>query len=111
MKIYNQTKGKLIANNAKKPSNFLAEAAGLIGVKKAYSLILKTRFGIHTFGVRFPIDVLILDDSGKVVGIKENLKPLRFFIWDPKYDTVVEMPAGTIRKTKTSAGDKLKIDA
>jgi hypothetical protein len=40
---------------------------GLMGNKKPGSVFFNTRFGIHTFGVRFPIDILILDKDNKVV--------------------------------------------
>ena len=51
---------------------------GLIG-KDPTPLFFKTRFGIHTFGVITPIDVLILDKNYKVVKIKALL-PLGLFI-------------------------------
>jgi hypothetical protein len=111
MKIYNQTKDKLIADQAKSPKNFLESSIGLIGAKKAFPLILKTSFGIHTFGVPFPIDVLVLDQEKKVVGVKESMRPFSFFVWNPKYNVVIELPEGAIKKTKTSIGDKLTIDA
>jgi len=71
---------------------------GLIGKNKPFALMIRTRFGIHTFGVKFPIDVLILDGKNKVVVIKENLKPNRFFLWNPIYGKVIELPSRTIKK-------------
>ena len=110
MKIFNLTKNKLIASNAKEPSSPLAEAVGLIGARKASAFILKTRFGIHTFGLLFSIDVLILDKENKVARMRENLKPFRFFIWKPHYNTVIELPGGSIKKSNTTIGDKLSFD-
>ena len=110
MKIFNITKNKLIASNAKEPSSPLAEAVGLIGARKASAFILKTRFGIHTVGLLFPIDILILDKENKVVRLKENLKPFRIFIWKPHYNTVIELPNGSIKKSSTALGDKLSFD-
>ena len=60
--------------------------------------MLKTHFGIHTFGLKFPIDILILNNNNKVVSIKENLKPNKIFLWNPIYEKVVELPRGTIEK-------------
>ena len=111
MKISNETKDKLIASNAKEPSSFLAKSIGLIGAKSPTALILETRFGIHTFGVPFPIDVLILDQERKVVKMKESMRPFRFFVWNPKHSKVIELPAGTIGKNKISVGDKISINA
>jgi len=110
LKIFNITKNRLVADNAKEPSSPLSEAIGLIGARKASAYILKTRFGIHTFGLLFPIDVLILDKENKVGVLKENLKPLRIFMWRPHLNTVLELPQGTIKKSSTEIGDKLSIN-
>lgn len=82
---------------------------GLIGTDKAEPVLLKTRFGIHTFGVRFPIDVLILDGQNTVAITKENLRPNRIFVWPWKYDTVIELPAGEIKKQKIKEGNILNL--
>jgi len=73
---------------------------GLIGKTKPQALMIKTRFGIHTFGLKFPIDILILNDKNKVILIKKNLKPNRIFLWNPIYKKVLELPPGTIEKKK-----------
>lgn len=69
-------------------------------------LILKTRFGIHTFFMKNPIDVLILDNQKKVRLIKK-IMPNRIFIWNPKFDTVIELPEGSIKKLNIEVGDFL----
>jgi len=80
----------------KEVRNWKGKILGLIGKDKPQTLLIRTRFGIHTFGVKFPIDVLVLDDNFKVVGVKKNLLPNRFFFWNPLYDKVLECPKGTI---------------
>lgn len=67
-----------------------------MGKKKAETVYLETRWGIHTFFMKFPIDVMVLDNKNKVVKIKRELKPWRLFLWNPKYYKVVELPAGKI---------------
>ena len=84
---------------------------GLIGAKRAEAVLLKTRFGIHTFGVRFPIDVVILDRQNSVVKTKENLQPNRIFVWPWKYDTVIELPAGKIEELKLKTGRQFPLDS
>lgn len=90
---------------AKKAKNLKEKIIGLIGVEKPYSLLLKTHFGIHTFGLKFPIDVLILDKKNKVVAIKKNLMPQKIFMWNPLYEKVLELPSGTIDKKKLKLND------
>ena len=86
-----------------------AKSRGLLAHQKASPVLIKTRFGIHTFGMRFPIDVLILNKNDEVVKTAENLKPNRIFIWSLFYDTVVELPAGEITKRNIKIGEKVKL--
>lgn len=84
---------------------------GLIGAKKPMTILLKTRFGIHTFGVRFPLDIVILDKNNRVVSLKKSLGINRLFFWNPRYDTVIELPKGMIEEKKVKIGDFIKIMA
>ena len=72
-------------------------------------MLLKTRFGIHTFGMKYTIDVLVLDKQNRVIALKENLKPNRIFLWNFNYETVLELPYGTIKETKSEIGDLLQL--
>lgn len=83
---------------------FKQKIIGLIGANKPVSMYMQTRWGIHTFGMKFPIDVIILDDEYKVKQIRENLKPYCVFIWNPAYKNVLELPAGTIQNNKIKLG-------
>ena len=80
---------------------------GLIGKKNPNPIFFKTRFGIHTIGLFYPIDVIITDKNYKVVKMRESLKPLRIFLWNPRYDTVIELPEGTIKKENIQIGDHI----
>lgn len=86
------------------------KAIGLIGKKTAEATLFKTRFGIHTIGLRFPIDVLILDNKNKIIYSKSSLKPNRIFIWNPRYKNVLELPDGFVAKKNLEAGDILTFD-
>ena len=88
-------------------TSYVGKVLGLIGKKHPHALLLKTRFGIHTFGVRFPIDVVILNKSNEIVTLKEHLLPNRIFFWNPSFDTVIELPEGTIKKYNLKITDKL----
>lgn len=89
----------------KEAKNLKEKMQGLIGIDKPYALMIKTRFGIHTFGVKFPIDVLILNKKNKIVSIKENLKPNKIFLWNPMYEKVLELPSETIKKKTIRMND------
>lgn len=83
---------------------------GLNKYRKPFLLLLKTRFGIHTFGMSYSIDVLILSGEKKVVRMKRSLKPNRFFFWNPFYNIVIELPAGTIDKYKIDLEHFINLD-
>ena len=107
MRTINQTKKTVIAENILIPTSLLDQSLGLLKYKKPRAILFKTRFGIHTIGMKYAIDVLILDKNNKVAAIKKNLKPNKIFLWNPKFQTVIELPSGTIEKTKTQLQDKL----
>jgi uncharacterized protein len=90
----------VIKISVKEAASLIKKIQGLIGKDKPEALLIKTHFGIHTFGVKFPIDVLILDNENKIVSIRENLKPNRIFLWNPKYEKVLELPQGIIKKKR-----------
>ena len=70
-------------------------------------IFFKTRFGIHTFFVKKPIDILILDDKLKIKKLKENLKPWNVYLWNPRYKNVIELPGGFINKKELFVGMKI----
>ena len=80
---------------------------GLIGQETFTPLLIKTRFGIHTFGMKVPIDVLILNTNNNVVAYREKLKPNRIYLWNPRYDTVLELPPGTIENKNIKTGTRI----
>lgn len=84
---------------------------GLLKKSNPRSLLFKTRFGIHTLGLKKAIDIIILDNNFRVVKLGISVKPNQFFFWNPKFSLVLELPEGTIKKTKTQIGDIVKIKA
>lgn len=99
----------MIRLKVKKAETSWQRTRGLIGSKKPYALFFKTGWGIHTFGMKDSIDIVVLDANYTVVVIKFNLLPNRFFFWNPKYNIVIELPAGTIVKKNIKTGSKIKI--
>jgi len=87
----------------------IEKSVGLIGTKRIFPVFFTTRWGIHTFGVRSPIDVLILDRNNRVVVIRHRLSPNRLFFWNPIYDRVVELPPGIIMKRKITIGTQISL--
>lgn len=93
----------------KQTGNLKEKIMGLIGKEAPISLMLKTHFGIHTFGLKFPIDVLVLSNSNKIVAVKKSLMPRRIFLWNPLYEKILELPVGTIEKKKIKINDLIEV--
>ena len=65
--------------------------------------------GVHTFAMRFPIDVLYLDQERIVIHIEEELKPWRMAAIRARASSVLELPTGTVRDSRTALGDQVDI--
>lgn len=95
---------------ARVAKSMISRTKGLIGENAIEPLFIQTRFGIHTFGMKKTIDVLILDNKNKVFNLKEHLKPARVFVWNPKYKKVLELPEGFIQDKGIHRGDIIKLE-
>jgi len=105
MKLKNERTKKVVSHNVFEAKSLRERLFGLVGKDGKKSLLLHTRFGIHTFGMPRPIDVLVLDQQNRVIKLRSNLPPNRIFLWNPKYSTVIELPEGTIERTDVKLGD------
>lgn len=93
---------------AKKLSG-IKKLIGLIGQKRSSPVYLETRYGIHTFGLRSPIDILIINKKNYVVKLQQNLKPNTIFFWNPYYNRVLELPPNYIIDNRIRNGLKINL--
>jgi uncharacterized protein len=49
----------------------------LLSRGRAPGLLIPRCRSVHTFGMRFPIDVLFLDDEGRVIELRRSVPPCR----------------------------------
>ena len=64
---------------------------------------------VHTFFMKFPIDLLYLDRRHKVRKARSAVRPWRLSACLLAH-SVLELPAGTVEQSGTQAGDELVID-
>lgn len=64
---------------------------------------------VHTFFMRFPIDVLFIDDQFRVLKTVEYLYPYRISPLVGQARAVIELPPGTITATGTTRNDRLNL--
>ena len=108
MILKNHTHKTILAHDLKEAKTLKEKSVGLLSAAKPYALLFHTRWGIHTFGMKYPIDVLVLNKHNYVVKLKEKLKPNQIFLWNPMYHCIIELPTQTIHHSKTSQGDLVK---
>ncbi len=100
-----------IAKNAVLADTFLSRARGLMFRKDMNDfdgMIIKPCNSIHTFGMRFSIDVVFMNNKYEVVKVFENLKPYRMTRPYFSATQVLELKAGTLNGRLTK-GDLLEV--
>ncbi len=110
--VENVTKGSSLVSRGKVANTFFTRFKGLMGVsslQKGDGLLIIPGNSIHTHFMRFPIDVLYLDKTWRVVAIDENMKPWRIGRIHRNAHSVLELPAGMVAATDTQVGDQLKV--
>ena len=65
---------------------------------------------VHTFGMKFPIDLVYLDRNKKVKKVRSAVPPWRLSVCFSAH-SVLELASGSIRRTGTKPGDKLQFSA
>lgn len=111
MKLVNQDTGETIAVEVKRAYSFYSRLRGLLFTKPLppeRGLHIKPCRSVHTFMMGYAIDVLYLDAQSRVVGIEEELRPGRIGAVIKNTASVVELPAGCIRKTRTAVGQTVQ---
>ena len=111
--VFNQTKETFLAFRVKIADSGLSRMVGLLGKRSLEpegGVWIVPCNSIHTIGMLFSIDVILLDRNLKVVGLYEMLRP--FSIMRPNFraESVIELPPHTIFKSGTAVGDQLVID-
>lgn len=112
MEVLNKSKNASLAKDARLADTFISRLAGLLGRKglgPSEGLILRPCDSVHTFFMRFVIDVIFVDRNNTVIKVYPRLKPNRLTPVFFKAYYAVELPAGTIQSTQTKEGDTLAI--
>ena len=110
--VFNLTRQSFLSLGVKPADTHMARLRGLLGrmrLRAEEGLWLVPCQGIHTFGVLFPIDVIYLDDSLKVIHLIEHLGPFRVAGIRRHASSVLELPTRTIYSSNTQVGDQLLV--
>lgn len=110
LRIINLSTGFTMVDNVINANSFSTRFTGLSNknnLQEGEGLILRPCKINHTFGMKFPIDVIFLSKHYTVVCIIENLPSNCISPFIKTAYSVLELPVGTIQKTSTQIGDQL----
>jgi uncharacterized membrane protein (UPF0127 family) len=112
MPVLNLTRQTWLATKVRKADNFFTRLVGLLrrrSLGPEEALWLMPSKGVHTIGMKFPIDVIFLDNASKVLDTVCGMMPNRISRLSFKAYSVLELPSGTIKKSHTEIGDQLEV--
>lgn len=112
LRAVNATRGRIVAERVEWAGTSRTRRAGLLGrsgLEDGHGMYIVPCQWIHTFGMRFPIDVAFLDASHRVVAIHHTLRPNRLSRIALRAEGVLELPARTLVETGTRVGDVVEL--
>jgi uncharacterized protein len=110
MRITNRTRNTLLGTRVTPAPTFWSRLRGYIGrprPKQGDGILLVPCDAIHTWWMSFDLDVLFVDDRGRVLELVRSLRPWKRTRKVAGARYVLEVPAGTIDASGTRVGDEL----
>jgi uncharacterized membrane protein (UPF0127 family) len=111
VQVTNLNSRMVVASRAKVASQGATRRKGLLGRKGLESgegLWILPCEAVHTFGMKFAIDLVYLDRKHRVKKVLNAVPAWRLSACLSAH-SVLELPAGTVRTTQTRRGDQLEI--
>src|SRR5438128_1584542 len=109
--VHNRSRNAMLAANVRLADSPRSRRIGLLQhqtMQVDEGLWIYPTQAIHTFGMRFPIDVVFLDRNLRVKRVYHRLAPFRLttFVWGAQ--SVLELASGSLAGTGTTVGDELQ---
>lgn len=101
--------GRLLAGSVTVAGDSAARRRGLLereSLGPDEGLIIAPTFAVHTFGMRFPLDIVFVDRSGLVLATAGDVPPRRIRARWGAF-AAVELSAGRCRAAGLSPGEQL----
>ncbi|WP_158737979.1 DUF192 domain-containing protein [Alteribacillus sp. YIM 98480] len=110
MKLLNLHTNQMVAEEVKGAYAFVKRLKGLMFTKQIpenFALHIAPCPSIHTFFMKYPIDVLYLNNRHEIVGMEEEVAPGKFGKRFRGTRSVVELPSGKIKTSNVKVGQIL----
>ena len=109
MLLINERTGEIVASTVEVARTRTERRRGLLGrasLAPDAALVLTPCNAVHTFGMRFAIDVLFVNSRGRIRKITRGLPPRRIAI-APSASTTIELAAGWLQSVGVAVGDRV----
>jgi uncharacterized protein len=113
VRAVNTTRGTVLGECIRVADTGLTRIVGLLGERELLpgdGLLIVPSQGVHTWGMLFPIDIVVLDGEWNVLALRRRLRQFRITRVFWKAAAVLELPSGMLDSTLTSVGDTLTFD-
>lgn len=110
LQVINLTRRTQLAKSVEVADNGPVRAKGLLGRKglaPGEGMWIVPCESVHTFGMQFTIDLVYLDRKHRIKKVKSCVPPWRLSACLSAH-SIIELPAGTVRETRTEKGDMLE---
>lgn len=100
----------IIAKEVRDATTFWQRLLGLLGKKDLsveQGLIIEPCKIVHTFFMKFALDIIFLNQRDRVVNIIENMPPNRISPFINEAQVVVELKAGVSKNKEIRLGNKI----
>lgn len=113
LKIANLTQRTILAHSVEVADDSAARRKGLLGRDELLpkeGLWIVPCESVHTFWMKFPIDLVYLDRNKRVKKVRSDVTPWRLSACLSAH-SVLELASGTIHATHTRPGDLLEFSS
>jgi hypothetical protein len=111
--VYNKTRETFLAFRVAVADSILGRLVGLLGKSSLApdsGVWIVPSNAVHTIGMMFSFDLVLIDKDFKVVGLRELVRPFTITWPNHRAESVIELPAHSIFRSRTKIGDQLLIE-
>jgi uncharacterized protein len=111
-RVLNETRGEVLGRRVEVAESFVRRLRGLLGRRgwgPSDGMWIEPCAGVHGLGMSFAIDVVLIDEGLHAIWV-QTLHPWRLGRIHLDARAALELPVGTLARTGTSPGDRLRIE-
>ncbi len=112
LRVRNLTKNTILADRADIADTSATRQKGLLkhtGLAEGEGLWIVPCEGVHSFFMKFAIDVVFINKKRVVTKVRPNMVKSRIALSFRAHSTI-ELPVGVIEKSRTAVGDQLDLE-